>query len=1038
MKQSTTVSFTVLQSTSNDVGKIIEPDGNGGIIKGDQQPFVVGFAHRHDINFPDAVPIIAKLNSKAILIPGVHDQPKVGVVTRKLLGAADQAALDKLKKNKGLSIVSRTKDHFSYPSGGGMVNLDNDTGLGGKAFDKALGEVIPGYKDCYRILYPSSSSCIHDASGQQLTGDENLHIHTGIADMSDIDRFKKALQVHLWLTGYGYIKISRNGDMLVRSIVDNMAIGPVQPVFAGGAICKKGLTQKRPAPLLKGKQLLNTTKLKNPTTDEMIRFRGMISAAMDAKKQEAEETYDQWKKDLALKYQKSGLSDREINLMLSQASRPRKGSEAILSGSFLLQMDDANLGEITVGELLKRGKKLDRETLADPLEPEEGSGKAKFYMNDISRIAEGIAVIHSHLHGRRYFRLRHDAKSLDTAFTDLMSGNDDDLKFLNDHWCHWMIEAEVDEIESENLLQLLKKSGDKGISSITALRKVYKDKRKQHLAREKAKVKAEIAQKIKNTSGRLSEATDPESLMEHLLQESGTINQNVASLMLQGLSRGKTYYRRDNGSMLTYNEKTGLWVPHAGDEYYGWVQNELRKMLGVTAKFTTQEAKNISEMIRRDEVLANVQDAGGIDYRQKILDAHREWVHFNNGLWNIEEKKFYPGFRKDILLTYGMGIDYVKDACCDKYKQFLMEAYRADSENDFVIQKRRAANQLIIRRMIDVHAIIASFGETRTGKGSQREVEIALAGGPVNVRTTTLKRILDSTFEIHALADGSMISISDEEKRVVSFGLIKPLSSGDPMAEEAKNIQQTGIGARMSGVLVLDANGYIRFVDPSLAPYTRVVPFFHDHTVPAEKRILDYAQKVLIPEELCGIVMWSLGLDEDRVKDLTVGKALWKDPDKVRYLFTVQPEAAWLRECVVYTPGQRLAVGGKRGNDSATAWGSYQEFRRDGVGQGEVPIVGYVDDFKRMVKNICCDFFELDVELEFDPGKGKGHDGRGWYFKNLAMRGSVPGRGIYDQAKCGWYLKSLPENERFPVDLDFDDKEDCNDYSIPLEEVLAT
>ena len=131
------------------------------------------------------------------------------------------------KNTKNKPVITRTKDHLSYPDGPGLMMFDHD-----KANDNAIAiedkalkafkpsELIDVLAQCHPVLSDaayvstsSTSSCIYDKDGNELSGEgDGSHIYLFPMLPSDIPRYLKVSGKRQILAGYGRIEISRSGD----------------------------------------------------------------------------------------------------------------------------------------------------------------------------------------------------------------------------------------------------------------------------------------------------------------------------------------------------------------------------------------------------------------------------------------------------------------------------------------------------------------------------------------------------------------------------------------------------------------------------------------------------------------------------------------------------------------------------------------------------------------------------------------------------------------------------------------------------------
>lgn len=150
----------------------------------------------------------------------------------------------------------RTKDAISWPAGPGLWMLDYDPEPGADVLSREeflarLIEAEPALAEAGYVWYPSSSShIVNSETGEDLTGLRGQRLWFLVNDARGIPGAGEALLARLWTAGHGYIKVSKSGALLDRTLVDGAVWQPERLDFAGGAACGRGLHQNRGAPVV--------------------------------------------------------------------------------------------------------------------------------------------------------------------------------------------------------------------------------------------------------------------------------------------------------------------------------------------------------------------------------------------------------------------------------------------------------------------------------------------------------------------------------------------------------------------------------------------------------------------------------------------------------------------------------------------------------------------------------------------------------------------------------------------------------------------
>lgn len=152
--------------------------------------------------------------------------------------------------------ITRSKKNFYYPDPAlAMIDYDPDDGQPQRTYEEVItiiDSVCPGFADISKVMTYSTSSCIYRKKDDfEIRGKgAGFHLYFLVKNGQDLPRFAEALFQRLWLAGYGYIKISRSGALLPRTIFDKAVFSPERLDFVAGAnIMGGGIEQRRPAPL---------------------------------------------------------------------------------------------------------------------------------------------------------------------------------------------------------------------------------------------------------------------------------------------------------------------------------------------------------------------------------------------------------------------------------------------------------------------------------------------------------------------------------------------------------------------------------------------------------------------------------------------------------------------------------------------------------------------------------------------------------------------------------------------------------------------
>ena len=361
--------------------------------------------------------------------------------------------------------VDRTASTLFYVEGPATLTLDHDPSFysntpvsGPIELFEILNTNFPAvFKLAAWGAYDSSSSFIYDNNGIELTGRRGFHMVFAVEYATDIPQFGDLLFKHLWLKGFGYIHVSKDGKALPRTIFDTKVLEPQQPLFAGGAHCIN-CEQRRPDPIWNAGYYLKTSGLSALTESEGRKYQQMIQEAKIAAKPKCDNNKLQYmKQSEADLVKKTGIS----NTHAKQVIEARMGGT--LLGADVLMFDEH--GEVTVANVLANLELYNGATLADPIEGGI-AGKAIFYMNSDS----GNPIIFSHAHGGNNFFLQYDLFTLISILKEMSA--EDACK----QWSNNLVKSKLQEDELDQYLVAVKKKTGIGIGALRGtVKKLMKD-----------------------------------------------------------------------------------------------------------------------------------------------------------------------------------------------------------------------------------------------------------------------------------------------------------------------------------------------------------------------------------------------------------------------------------------------------------------------------------------------------------------------------------------------------------------------------------
>ncbi|WP_340123643.1 virulence-associated E family protein [Methylobacter svalbardensis] len=385
------ITFTIYTSSYSELSKKYYRE-DGAIKKQASAQMTNGKAMRVTMPFENFPEVIAKVSENQAFGYGTHPSEYkniVGITTK-----------HNAKPDQGL--LARTKDYFGYPQEGGVLMIDHDPSMYGANLTsdeliKVLIEIHPQIGQAAHLCRNSVSAGVH-LTGKESTGSTGFHAYIPVCNAYDIPRYGQVLFDRLWLKGYGYIDLSSNGSLLVRTVIDGSVFSPERLDFVSQPIIQgEGLEWTPPAMQYVSGGSLDTMTLADLSSVELVAVKRLQDEAKAAIKPSSESKCKEWveltvEKIMQQKGATDDLARKTIKGMLANKCND-------LYGIFPLEFSD-DMGTFTVAHVLDNPKLFDKKSLADPIEGKEyGVSTAKFYWNDGNK-----PCINSFAHGgQQYF-----------------------------------------------------------------------------------------------------------------------------------------------------------------------------------------------------------------------------------------------------------------------------------------------------------------------------------------------------------------------------------------------------------------------------------------------------------------------------------------------------------------------------------------------------------------------------------------------------------------------------------------------------------
>lgn len=295
--------------------------------------------------------------------------------------------------------IPRTQDHLGFlraQPGWMLLDFDRDgmpaqvrarlKGVGG-LWNLIVGE-LPDLAGATRVRRTSTLSGL-SKNGVLFPDSGGEHVYIKVADAADIPRAIQVLKQRLMLAGLGWIKVSKSGRRLDRTVVDGSVGRAERLIFEGAPKLTPPLVQNRPrCEIHEGVAVDTVAAVPDLDVDEERELRRIVALLKAGVAGEAEAMRKANLREVAERRSKvTGEPADDIEKKLSSQG------EDYLPLEWPIETD--NFGTVTVADILADRTKFGGATCRDPLEPDRVNKAIIF---------DDCSGMFSHSHGGQKFR----------------------------------------------------------------------------------------------------------------------------------------------------------------------------------------------------------------------------------------------------------------------------------------------------------------------------------------------------------------------------------------------------------------------------------------------------------------------------------------------------------------------------------------------------------------------------------------------------------------------------------------------------------
>jgi len=187
------VQFTIFNKNNGILTKRIFLNKYGKDDKDSTQCWMSkGYAQVHKCHFKEFPALLRSLNKNECIVHGIFNDQKygdedgvVGIVTK---------AIKQQEYIAENLIISRSLDFFHYPNENAITMFDYDVEEGEEVLSVTeyidiMSSIVPHFKECAKVVTPSTSSCIYDANDNLLTDNKpSFHMYFVVKDSTDCNQ----------------------------------------------------------------------------------------------------------------------------------------------------------------------------------------------------------------------------------------------------------------------------------------------------------------------------------------------------------------------------------------------------------------------------------------------------------------------------------------------------------------------------------------------------------------------------------------------------------------------------------------------------------------------------------------------------------------------------------------------------------------------------------------------------------------------------------------------------------------------------------
>lgn len=361
------------------------------------------------------------------------------------------------------------------------------------------------------------------------------------------------------------------------------------------------------------------------------------------------------------------------------------------------------------------------------------------------------------------------------------------------------------------------------------------------------------------------------------------------------------YIKESTGEVVGFNAnffadyiKNRLPILYAKDGYFYiykkgvWMKKEDNDIFTLLRKILQEPRFGVWKRRREEEYIAALKREV---YYSKDMNPYKHIINMKNGVFDLNKLQFLPHDPK-YLSSIQIPVDYVEDAQCPRFIQYMDEVFEGDIERRDVAQEWYG---YAMTTETKAQKALILYGSGGNGKGVFTEV-LSMLIGEDNISHIPLNELNKGFSRVCLFNKTANISNENEsDGKVFNTQYFKAIVGQDTINAEQKG--KPVFSFKPTAKLILSMNNLPATKDKSKGYYRRLAIL--NFTAQFDEENSDKDLKKKLEEEMSGIFLWAIeGLKRLRKNDYKFSKCENMERTVKEYEIEQNPMIAFFNECL--------------------------------------------------------------------------------------------------------------------------------------------